>query len=335
MTRPAQCIAVLILLFIIGSLSYIIFLTPEPVQIFASHVPGHEGGGGSDPDPPEGDCGTGSSCSTGCSSGVCKDQDEPPANPPPGACDGSGNCKWTDPDSPWCSGGCCTGSSCPDDSGDDGGGGGGGGGGSSPTPSPTPAPAPTCTIDLVPASSTVIIDSSTPLVASFSASSGTINEVHFSSSDTGNVTVSPAADSDSPYGITASGASLGSATITATVHMTTTGHDHETACSDTATVEVTNPPGWWQTKDADVWSRGDLVSNIPSTYDGNGCDGRWFSCTGAGGYPGVLVYNGDVNFNWGGIGSSKGWLAESGYAGPSYSYSWFESKIHISNEQEI
>ncbi|MBI3289782.1 Ig-like domain-containing protein, partial [Candidatus Microgenomates bacterium] len=187
----------------------------------------------------------------------------------------------------------------------------------------TPAPAPTCTIDLVPASSTVIIESNTPLVASFSASSGTINEVHFSSSDTGNVTVSPASDSDSPYGTTASGASLGSATITATVHMTTTGHDHETACSDTATVEVTNPPGWWQTKDADVWSRGDLVSNIPSTYDGNECDGRWFSCTGAGGYPGVLVYNGDVNFNWGGIGSSKGWLAESGYAGPSYSYSWF------------
>jgi hypothetical protein len=64
-------------------------------------------------------------------------------------------------------------------------------------------------------------------------------------------------------------------------------------------------PGWWQVKDGDVSSYGDLDSNVPSSY--------YFELSGPGGYPGIPGYGGDpedTNLSSSNV-STVGWLANS------------------------
>lgn len=63
--------------------------------------------------------------------------------------------------------------------------------------------------------------------------------------------------------------------------------------------------GWWQVKDADVASSGDIISKAPS--------GVKFNLDGPGGFPGVVSYTGTASLNFGGgtAGfSTTNWLAE-------------------------
>lgn len=81
-------------------------------------------------------------------------------------------------------------------------------------------------------------------------------------------------------------------------------------------------PGWFQTKDGDLWSSGDVISKIPQAcVDSPQCTEE-LSLPGAGGYPGVAVHNGTTDFGKGKV-SGKEWLAQSGYSGKRYDYAWF------------
>lgn len=191
----------------------------------------------------------------------------------------------------------------------------------------SPPPPPDCTVDLVPATSSITQGDSVTLVASVTTTIGTVDEVHFSSSDP-SVSVSPAADPSYLYTTAAIGGSPGSATITAEVHMSNLPwFSHEVnVCSDTAVVEVRAAGPWWQTQNGDVWTFGDVVSNIPQQCVDSAACTEELSLTGPGGYPGMVVYGftGSSIASFGrGSASSTGWLANSGYSGSRYDYDYF------------
>ena len=85
---------------------------------------------------------------------------------------------------------------------------------------------------------------------------------------------------------------------------------------------------WWQTKDADIMTNGNISSKIPSGCTLPGCN-PVFGLDGLGGFPGVVVYGGSsFDFNQAvGNGanqvSSKNWLANASYLGKNYSYLYF------------
>ncbi len=67
----------------------------------------------------------------------------------------------------------------------------------------------------------------------------------------------------------------------------------------------TQPCRWWQIKDADVTTNGDLNSMVP--------DGEYFGLPGGGGYSGVPAYGGSVSLTNLNV-SADGWLANSAYS---------------------
>lgn len=95
------------------------------------------------------------------------------------------------------------------------------------------------------------------------------------------------------------------------------------AVVDFGIVEYTGP--WWQTKDGDLWSQGDINSVISQKCVDSAQCVEELSLKGTGGYPGVLVYGGGSASFGKGKSSSKEWVANSGFAGRRYDYSWFTS----------
>jgi hypothetical protein len=97
----------------------------------------------------------------------------------------------------------------------------------------------------------------------FTATVATINSngvsVAFSSNNTSSVTVSPASDNSSPYITNATAVTAGTAILTASVFRN--GIPKCTPATSTVTVSYNDP--WWQVKDADVSTNGDLYSAIP------------------------------------------------------------------------
>ncbi len=91
---------------------------------------------------------------------------------------------------------------------------------------------------------------------------------------------------------------------------------------------------WWQVKDGDVISGGDLVSKIPATCTGS-CT-PIFDLKGGGGFPGLPIYGGS-DYDFSGSSTSRGtpaertptWIANSEYAQilESYDYAYFSKKI--------
>jgi hypothetical protein len=148
-------------------------------------------------------------------------------------------------------------------------------------------------------------------VANVTPSNGTVDRVDFSSSNTSVASLSPASDSTSPYNTTATGVSPGTVTISTSVVM-----NGVSTCSDTANLTITSPGPWWQVKDGDVTTNGDILSPIPATCTLPGCN-PIFGLTGDGGYPGVPAYGGSADFKEGsGTGipsmvSAKSWLVNS------------------------
>ena len=165
-----------------------------------------------------------------------------------------------------------------------------------------PPPSPSCIISLAPASMTIGDNSTTTFIASVTPSNGTITNVTFTSSTTGNATVSPASDSTVPYSTVATGVGVGSSTITASAVMS-----GSVRCSDSSLLIITSSDPWWQVKDADVVTNGDLRSGaaIPG--------GNYFNLVGAGGYPGVPAFGGSTNLTTSNV-SVMGWLANSTYS---------------------
>lgn len=95
------------------------------------------------------------------------------------------------------------------------------------------------------------------------------------------------------------------------------------------TVTVLPPGPWWQAKDGDITTQGSLISLIPDSCTG-ACLARLI-LDGSGGFPGLAAYNGaSYDFKAGieqGEASSRGWLAQTGYGGRTYSYKQFASLI--------
>ncbi len=76
---------------------------------------------------------------------------------------------------------------------------------------------------------------------------------------------------------------------------------------------------WWQVKDSDVSTNGDLRSKV---YPGN-----YFGLAGAGGFPGVPAYGGGTNLTPSNV-STKAWLANTTAIGAKvYSYDYFANLI--------
>lgn len=96
-------------------------------------------------------------------------------------------------------------------------------------------------------------------------------------------------------------------------------------CKATPTVNVGNAPvvnqKWWQVKDSDIASNGDITSVVPS--------GKVFDIAGDGvnQYPGVPAYTESTNLTATNV-SATGWLAQSSTTNPrSYEYDFFANQI--------
>jgi hypothetical protein len=136
-----------------------------------------------------------------------------------------------------------------------------------------------------------------------------ISSVNYSVSNPLAASVNPAVTNVSPYQTTVTGLSAGNFSLDARVVIL--GFN---ACPASASVEVVNPPPWWQTVSGDLLAAGDdITSDIPVA-----CDPSVSSCqpyvlldrtTGAPGspdveHPGVPMTNGVINTGDGSISST-------------------------------
>jgi hypothetical protein len=169
---------------------------------------------------------------------------------------------------------------------------------------------------LLPSSLTISQWQSRTITSSIQSGTG-VDHVAFSSDSTANLTVSPGSDSTYPYQTTAKGIWPGSATITSGAYLA----DNTLVCSADIPVTILPPGPWWQVKDSDVQSAGDLVSTVPEL------DGVLFNLDGPGGFPGVSSYGG-ASYLTGANVSSTGWLAVSPVINPrSYDYAYLTNLI--------
>jgi hypothetical protein len=176
---------------------------------------------------------------------------------------------------------------------------------------------PTCTVDLLPVSSSIAPGATTSLTATITASSGTITQVNFGSSNTSIASVSaPGYDNTSSYTTSVTANSVGTATITANVVMS-----GAVRCTDTASVTAINTVAWWQAKDGDITAEnGGILSTVPAA--------AYFDTDGTGGFPGVpTYYNGSLNYG-SGLLSTKQWSANTLTSqSRRFDYSYFNNLI--------
>lgn len=181
---------------------------------------------------------------------------------------------------------------------------------------PTPSPAPTCTINLSPNASLAIGD--TQLITA-TLVSGSFDRVDFTTSNPASVTISPLTDSTSPYRTTATAVSTGQSTITATASI-----GGVTCDIKTVLIDVAPPDPWWQVKDGDVSSGGDVNSSVPS--------GLLFDIIGTGGYPGVVSYKNNTNLTPANV-SATSWLVQNSATNPLvYDYQYFANQVPPSTD---
>jgi len=183
---------------------------------------------------------------------------------------------------------------------------------------------PSCTISLAPDPLNVTVGTNTNLTGTTTQANGTISQVNFTSASPGIATAtSPGVGTFPASTSTIGGVSINTTTITAQAVMS-----GAPRCSDTATVNVTSPNAWFQAKDADISSGGNLISLIPPSCSG-ACT-PWLVLNGLGGFPGVAVYNTTYDFAAGssqGTASSKNWKVDSVYQGKIYDYAYFARQL--------
>lgn len=147
-------------------------------------------------------------------------------------------------------------------------------------------------------------------------SSTDISSVNFSSANASIASVNPASDTTYQYQTVVSPVAVGTTTITSNVII-----GGVIACTNTIGVNVLPPVAWWQVKDSDIATNGDLASQ-PA---GN----NLFGLPGGGGYPGVPAYGGATNLTNTNV-SATGWLANSGITSPkNFDYHYFLNQIPV------
>lgn len=149
-------------------------------------------------------------------------------------------------------------------------------------------------------------------------SSTEVSQVTFSSSPT-YVAVNPAADASYTYNTTVTGVlftSPASVNLTANVYFTGV---VAPACTATAAITVFPAGPWWQVKDSDIASNGDVNSKVPGA--------ELFDLIGDGGYPGVPAYGGGTNLTSSNV-SATAWLANSTSTNQKiYDYDYFANRV--------
>ncbi len=130
-------------------------------------------------------------------------------------------------------------------------------------------------------------------------SSPEVTSVNFSSNNTSVAAVSPASDTTYQYKTTVTGVSGGPAIVSANAIV----GGVATACPG-VTVTVTQGEPWWQVKDSDLQTNGDITSKVPG--------GVYFDLSGPGGFPGVIAYGGAFSvLGSGALVSTTSWQANS------------------------
>ena len=189
------------------------------------------------------------------------------------------------------------------------------GGGTCVDTSTITVPTPSCTVNLLPDTPSITLGNTVNFVASVTPTNGTVSQVNFLSGNTSIATVNPASDTTVSYSTVATGASVGSTTVRADVIMSGVSR-----CNDTSTITITNPSPWWQVKDGDVTTNGDISSSVFPA-------GTQFILDGSGGFPGVPTYSGSLSVGIGTI-SSKLWNANTSTTqGKLFDYLYFNSLI--------
>lgn len=196
---------------------------------------------------------------------------------------------------------------------------------------------PTCTsFTLTPPSpSNINVGIPQTITASVTLDSGTIDRVHFESSDTTTITLSEADDFfASNYDSDATALKAGPATVTVDVYASNAFAVGALACSGTIDFNSTNPPPWWQVEGGDVIAGnstlvGKIESLIPAACILNPpCQPLFIRNDPGGGFSGVPSAGRTVNFN-GSPPSPPGWqTTNSPYLGTDpFGYLFFENKI--------
>ncbi|HEX6976868.1 MAG TPA: hypothetical protein VF185_00725 [Patescibacteria group bacterium] len=184
-------------------------------------------------------------------------------------------------------------------------------------------PPPTCTISLPP-SVQAFVGGETSVTPTLTTTNGSISEIDY---NTGNAAIATATSpiTSSPFRTAVRGVGIGNTVMSASVVM-----GGSIRCSAQTAVNVAPSKAWWQVKDGDVITNGNLTSLIPLTCTLPGCIPS-FNLDGTGTFPGVVTYGGaTADFSAGatnGTVSSKKWLTNTTYQGKTYNYAYFEGLI--------
>lgn len=144
-------------------------------------------------------------------------------------------------------------------------------------------------------------------------SNAAIDQVRYTSSG-GLLNFSPAVDSSHPYSTNAQAIAVGIGTLTSDVRSASA-----ILCSDTSNVTVIPHGPWWQVKDSDVSSSGDLITDVPI--------GEYFDVDGTGGFPGIPAASGTTDLDGTNV-SSTGWLVDSLQTNAKvYNHTYFNNQI--------
>jgi len=94
---------------------------------------------------------------------------------------------------------------------------------------------------------------------------------------------------------------------------------------DSVPVSVANPVGWWQTKNSDVVTNGNILSQIPTSCIAPSCINSLITA-GTNQNAGIAIAHGTINVSPGNVSSPSSWNASSQYTGSQYTYDFFENK---------
>jgi hypothetical protein len=138
-------------------------------------------------------------------------------------------------------------------------------------------------------------------------------------------------DAQAGFGANVTGYTQGNVIFTVAARMI----DEGVSCiSDSSTIQVLSSDAWWQVKEGDVMTNGNVLSEIPTSCSPSlNCD-AYFITNDSDNDPGIPVTGGNFSV---GSSSTKGWLVEgSRYLGTQpYNFSFFESKTDMINSVNV
>ena len=126
----------------------------------------------------------------------------------------------------------------------------------------------------------------------------------------------------------------GNTTLTVTGRMTDPIEGGVTCTAPVASVAVVNPPAWWQAKEGDLVTIGNIFSEISALCSSSPtCDGNLVIYA-SGNFPGVPTAGGSINTGTGCtncFSSSYNWrVSGAAYAGPTLTFDYFRQKLPTS-----